>query len=252
MLKKKTFSNEKKCGIIKETFILFEEGIMANVHDGHRDRMRKRFAETGFAGFQPHEILELLLFYSVPRKDTNTLAHTLLGKYNSISGVLNANLDDLAAIDGISYNTAVLIKLIPQLANIYISEQTNLVSLENTAAVRSFFEAVFVGITSEKVFAAALNDRLEVVASGFIGEGNSSFTPVNFYKTAEIAIRAESTLLIVGHNHPQGNAVPSDADIRTAKLLCSAMKGIGIKLLDCVIVGRKGSVSMLNNGTLFR
>ncbi len=82
------------------------------IHDGHRDRMREKFRKTGFEGMHPHEMLEMLLFYSVPRKDTNEMAHQLISRFGSLAGVLEATEDQLVNVGGISQNSATLIKMI--------------------------------------------------------------------------------------------------------------------------------------------
>ena len=83
-----------------------------NIHDGHRDRMRERFSKTGFEGMQEHEILEMLLYYSVPRRDTNPIAHNLIDRFGSLAGVLEAKEEQLLLVDGITQNSATLIKMI--------------------------------------------------------------------------------------------------------------------------------------------
>ena len=95
-----------------------------NVHAGHRDRMRKRFEDGGFGNYQPHEALEMLLYYCIPQKDTNEIAHDLLIHFNnSISNVFNASIQELMDVKYISYNTAILIKMIPEFMRMYIDDR---------------------------------------------------------------------------------------------------------------------------------
>ena len=91
-----------------------------NVHEGHRQRLKNRFIETGFQGFEPHNILELLLFYSIPRKDTNVIAHNLLNRFGSLKNVFNASFEDLIQVEGIKENSATLIKMVPLIAKEYV------------------------------------------------------------------------------------------------------------------------------------
>ena len=102
-----------------------------NIHKGHRERMRKKFIQSGFDGFTNHEILELLLFYSRPRIDTNAIAHRLIDKYKTISGVCNADIEDLKEIEGIDEASAVLIKMIPLLAKEYMNSSSNSIHMSN-------------------------------------------------------------------------------------------------------------------------
>ena len=85
------------------------------IHDGHREKMRRRYMESGLEGFADHEALELLLFYAIPRRDTNPIAHALINRYESLSNVLNAPVEELASVEGIGENAAVLIRLVSQL-----------------------------------------------------------------------------------------------------------------------------------------
>lgn len=94
-----------------------------NLHENHRKRLKERFLEEGLENFQNHNILELLLFYSVPRRDTNALAHELIDKFGSLSAVFDADYDSLLDCKGVSENTAVLLKLIPKLARAYLMDK---------------------------------------------------------------------------------------------------------------------------------
>ena len=91
-----------------------------HMHDGHRDRVRERFAKTGFDGMASHEIIEMLLFYSVPRKDTNEIAHRLIKQFGSLAGVFEANLEELQKVKGVTFNSAVLIKMMLPLYHEYV------------------------------------------------------------------------------------------------------------------------------------
>ena len=96
-----------------------------NVHAGHRQRMRKRFIEHGFEGYEPHEILEMVLYYAVPRKDTNLLAHQLLDRYDTFAKLCDTPIDLLMNDFGLSESAAVLIKMIPQLSSFYYESRKN-------------------------------------------------------------------------------------------------------------------------------
>ena len=111
-------------------------------HAGHRERMRLRFQKSGLESFQPHEILELLLFYALPRVDTNPIAHDLIAEFHSLSGVLDADIQDLKRINGISENAAIFLKLLPQLCQQYqLDKLREHVALDSTQKLCAYVQA---------------------------------------------------------------------------------------------------------------
>ena len=126
---------------------------MANVHEGHRQRLRDRFLKEGLDGFAPHNVLELLLFYAVPQRDTNELAHRLLTRFGSLSGVLDADFDELCQVEGVGANVATLLKLVPGLARRYLDDyDENGVVLTTIEEVGTFLRPKFIGRNNEMIF----------------------------------------------------------------------------------------------------
>ena len=106
-----------------------------NLHAGHRQRVRKRFIEHGFEGFEPHEILEMVLFYAIPRKDTNLLAHKLLERYGTFAKVCDAPVDVLQRDFGLTESAAVLLKMLPPLSSVYVSSHNDAEYIDRKVAV---------------------------------------------------------------------------------------------------------------------
>ena len=102
-------------------------------HEGHRQRLKNRFLTEGLDSFETHNILELLLFYSIPQRDTNGIAHKLLDTFGSLKGVFEADFEELIKIDGIKENTATLLKLIPEVARAYFHEEMDEQKIFDTA-----------------------------------------------------------------------------------------------------------------------
>lgn len=219
-----------------------------NPHEGHRKRLKERFLKTGLESFQPHEILELLLFYTRPRVDTNKLAHRLIDTFGSFSGVFDADVKKLSEISGVGENGAVLIKMIPQIMRIYGIENAVNDKLDTSKKVCNYFFNCFRGIENEQLRIACLNDNLMVVASGVIIEGGRSFIPFNMRKIVEFTYDSKCEMIILAHNHPNGNAVPSQNDIKTTNYIYPVLKDVGIKLLDHVIVTKDTATSMYDTG----
>lgn len=215
-----------------------------NIHDGHRQRMRNRFLETGFDGFEQHQILEMLLFYACPRKDTNEIAHMLIKKFKSISGVFDASLDELITVSGITTNAAVLFKMIPKCVPVYFSSRTQNETYNHTEKLKELFQPCFMGFTYEEFRLACFDNNLMLISNNVISEGSPSASPVDMRKIVEVTLKAKTTMIAIAHNHPNGLPVPSNEDIRITRMINSTMKSIGVNLLDHIIVGVNQTISM--------
>lgn len=223
------------------------------IHDGHRNRLKKRFLENGLAGFEDHNILELLLFYSLPRSDTNEIAHNLLNEFKNISGVFDAPVEQLCKIKGVSLHTATLIKLIPELFSVYHTDKTKdtkIISSTNLAG--QFFVPRFYGKLNEEVHIALLDDKKKVIKSEKIFEGTVNSAPITVKKVISAAVNSNATGVIIAHNHPGGIALPSRSDIKVTEKLYKALKLINIQLCDHIIVADDDFVSLADSGEFER
>lgn len=219
-----------------------------NIHKGHRERMRKKFIQSGFDGFTNHEILELLLFYSRPRIDTNVIAHRLIDKYHSISAVCDADIDDLKEVEGIDESSAVLLKMIPLLAREYMTSDSKRLSMKSFSAVCDYFKAQYLGETVEKIRVACLDDKLRLVAGKIIAEGAPGGVEVNIRRIVEFTYKNKCENVILAHNHPNGDIIPSDDDIKSTALIHNTLKPVGINLLDHIIVAGSQAISLKESG----
>lgn len=215
------------------------------MHDGHRGRLRKRFQEEGLDGFQPHNILEMLLFYSVPRRDTNELGHRLIQTFGSISGVFDASFEDLLRVPGIGETSACLIKMIPSLCRLYLADKySDHQIFDSTEKAGDFLLKRYVGRTEETVSVLCMDTKCKCLNWEIISEGSANAAEVNVRKIIEAIIRCNATCCIICHNHPGGVALPSDQDVRMTKYLIDALKPLGVHLLDHIIIGGNDYVSM--------
>ncbi|MCL2053090.1 MAG: hypothetical protein FWG90_01435 [Oscillospiraceae bacterium] len=221
----------------------FSDG-QENLNAGHRQRMRKRFLKSGFTDFEPHQIIEMLLFYTCPRKDTNKLAHTVLNRFGSIAGVFEADADELAALPGISENAAVLFKMIPECAAVYFSARSEKITYDNTKKLKALFTPCFIGQTREKLYFACFDNDLRLIENIVVSSGTAFASEINVRKIIETAIKSNATLAALAHNHPNGLPTPSSEDNRATRIINYMLKAIGVKLLDHIIVGANQSISM--------
>ena len=221
------------------------------MHEGHRKRLKMRFLKDGLDSFEPHQVLELLLFYSIPRKDTNELAHELLKKYGSLSGVFEADPKDLAQISGIGENTAYLLSLIPQLARRYSNDKWgDKPELNSSTKAGNFAVSLFGGRTYEVFYIICLDSQNRVNYSELVHEGTINEAPVYPRVLVEAAIRHKANSVILAHNHPGGTLNPSRADIEATRTICTALESISIKVVDHIIVCGEKYYSFAENGKL--
>ena len=217
---------------------------------GHRQRVRERFLSSGLEGFAPHEILEFLLFYTVPRRDTKQTAHELIRRFGSIAGVLNAEISDLCSVDGVSENAAVLFKLIPQIITAYYSDINKKVSYTDTDMLAELFKPYFVGAASEKFFIACFDSELRVISVSEVSRGTSAYTSIEMRKIMAEVIKSGCAMAAVAHNHPGGSPRPSDEDIAVTRRINEILNAVEVRLMDHIIIGAERTYSMRDGGDL--
>ena len=207
------------------------------LHHGHRDRVRDRFLEEGLEKFKDHQVLELLLFYAVPRRDTNDLAHKLLNRYGSLSGVLDSSIDNLESC-GLSRSASVLIKLIPELCGRYYQEKHDQDACEydSDRKVGNVIMPFFISAREEKVLLMLLDSKGKRLYCDIISKGSISSSDVNIRKILQLAVKHKASAAVIAHNHPSGIALPSGSDIRITKTLKQALAAVGVVLMDHLII----------------
>lgn len=215
-------------------------------HYGHRERMRTRFQKSGLKDFQPHEILELLLFYALPQKNTNPIAHELIQEFHSLSGVFDADIQDLKRINGISEYTAVFLKLIPQICQQYqLDKMREHTVLDSVQKLCDYVKAQFSCATEERILLICLNESLHLLHCEMLSNGTTQSAMLDVHHIVECAIRMRSSRVVLAHNHPNALAEISDADLFSTNQLRQILDSMHIKLLDHIVVGKQGdTVSM--------
>lgn len=222
------------------------------IHDGHREKMRHRFLSGGLEHFADHEALELLLFYAIPRRDTNPIAHTLMDRYGSLSAVLAAPVEDLQKVDGIGESAAILLKLVPHIcykARLADAARQDLV-LNTADRAGAYLLERFAGERNEVIYQLCLDRKGKMVACKRLGEGNIGSAALDIRRLVENAIHSNASAVILAHNHPSGLALPSDEDFVATDRAKAALATIGVQLSDHLIVADGTFVSMAQSGHL--
>lgn len=222
-------------------------------HDGHRKRLKARFLKSGLDDFEPHNVLELILFYSVPRKDTNPLAHRLISRFGSLSGVLDARPEDLMKVEGITENTAVLISMLPQIARKYLEDKADAVdTISGFSDIGTYLMPKFVGRTVETIMLAALDNKNKIISCSIVAEGENDRATLSKRKVMEEAMRVGATKVVLAHNHPRGFAMPSAEDIYLTEEIYALLRTVGVELVDHIIFAEDDFVSLAASGIDFR
>ena len=222
------------------------------LHDGHREKMRRRFLETGLDSFAEHEALELLLFYAIPRRDTNALAHQLMDHFGSLDAVLSAPVEELMRMDGIGENAAVLLKLVPrvvQKAKLAANKETIINSTEKAG---DYLLERFRGEKNEVIYQLCLDRKGKLLSCRRLNEGGADSSELNIRRLVENALLVSASAVILSHNHPSGIALPSSEDYATTERVQTALNMVGVALVDHIIVADDDFVSMEDSGTLKR
>lgn len=221
------------------------------VHDGHRERVRRRFAENGLSGFADHEALELLLYYAIPRGDVNPLAHALMERFGSLSGVLSAPAELLVQVEGVGERTAMLLRLVPQIAQkARLADLERELALNTRERVGAYLLELFSRERNEAVYQICLDGKGKLLACRRLGEGSASAVNLDVRKIVQNAIVFSASSVILAHNHPSGIALPSQDDFNTTECARAALRTVGVVLLDHIIVADGDFVSMADSGFL--
>lgn len=223
-----------------------------SIHDGHRQRLKERFLRDGLDGFTDIQVLELLLFYAIPVRDTNPLAHGLLDKFGSLAAVLDAPMEKLTQVDGIKEHTATLIKLSKAIGRCYeVSKLGEMRILPTIEACGDYLIAFFKDRKNETVFLLSLDAKLKVLECREVGEGSINYASVPVRRVVEMALAAGASSVVLAHNHPSGIALPSGDDIQTTRRVAAALSAVEIKLVDHIVVADDDYVSLVQSGYCF-
>lgn len=208
-----------------------------SIHEGHRGRLRKRYLDEGLDGFTDIQMLELLLFYVIPRRDTNPIAHALLDRFGSFSNVLDAPAEQLMKVDGVSAGAATFLRLIKDAGRCYQTDKSKKTTrLESIDDCGRYLKRFFINRRNEMVYLLSLDAKLKVLNCRQVGEGSINYASVPIRRCVEMALEDGASIVIMAHNHPSGLAIPSTDDIHTTRRLAAALWAVDVRLHDHIIV----------------
>ena len=235
-----------------------KENKKTHLHDGHRERMRERFLASEDhqnSSFQTHELLEMLLFFSVPRSNTNETAHRLLAEFGSLRGLMDAPNNALLQIDGVGKSSAMLIRIVSALIRAYNCETETYrssVPFSGVDVTMEYLRPMFFGHRSERMYMILLNNigyRLDTVQ---LAVGTSSQAVIDRKRCIQQALNAGAANVILAHNHPGGSPLPSQEDLDFTDAMERAFSAVGICLLEHYIVTETAYYAIIGERNLKR
>ena len=223
-----------------------------NLHSGHRQRIRARFLSEGLDHFEDHQVLELILFYAIPRGDTNEIAHRLLKHFGRLSAVFDARISDLKQVQGVGEQAALLIHTLPPLMRRYHRDRIvrDAPVLNSAQAVSDYLMPLMAGRTREVFYVLCLDSQLRVKFPAQISQGTVKDAFVHPREVVEAALAHHASAVVLAHNHPSGEVTPSKSDHQLTRQLVQALGIIDIAVLDHVIIADEDSYSFAEMGTL--
>ena len=219
------------------------------VHNGHRERLKERFSSEGLDGFTEIQVLELMLFYCVPRQDTNPLAHRLLEHFGTLAQVLDASPAELERVPGVGKSVSTYLKLSTAVMRRYlVSRAQENVILDSIEKCGDYLVPRFFGKRNETVLLLCLDAKCKVLCCKEVGEGTVNTAAVPIRRVVEIAMSANATSVVMAHNHTSGVAIPTKEDIETTRLAAQALGSVEIRLIDHIVVAEDDYTSMVLSG----
>ncbi len=218
-----------------------------NVHKGHRQKVKNRYIQTGFEGMADHNILELLLFFGIPYKDTNPISHELMDTFGSLSAVFQASVAELKSVKGMTENAACLLNMILPLYARYSADlAAEKPMLMSTEEVVEFMRPRFIDTNNERAFALCFDMEHRLVAARKLSEGDVNSTALDMRKLASTVLETKAVAVILVHSHPNGIPLPSKNDVEVTEKAFGFLKTMKVDLLDHVIVAKTGHCSMIS------
>lgn len=209
-----------------------------NLHKGHRERLRERARLEGLENFNPHQVLEYLLSFIIPRKDTNPFAHRLIRKFGSFSKVLDANEEDLKTVEGMGEVSANFLATFKQFYHYYNKARIDFKGelIKSPRDALKFLQPLFYNKKQEEAYIVCINNKNQVTAVEKVATGSLNKASIDIQKLLSLLIKFNCTNFIFSHNHPDGNSNPSEADTIFTKSLTITTSLSGIELMDHLII----------------
>ena len=221
------------------------------IHAGHRQRMHQRVQKYGLESLAEHEMLEYLLYFTNPRRDTNPTAHALLERFGDFAGVLQASEEELCLVEGMGPASARFLHLLPQISACYHRSLTkDRRRMQTVEQMGQYLMARFRGALQERVLLVCLDRQRRITCTAWLSSGDADSVQLPVKEAIAQAVRLKARWVVLCHNHPSGNALPSRQDIEATAELARGMFVVGVELLDHIIVTETEYLSLRQRSEL--
>lgn len=227
--------------------------MLKNLGEGHRERLRKRYIKSGLEGFNDYEVLELLLTYSIARKDVKPIAKELIEKFGTIDELAKSDIKSLLEVDGIGEGSAVFLKLIGDIAlTLYREkiEDKDILTIKSKNSLLSYLRGEIGYSPREEFKILFLDTSNKLIASETLFSGTIDKSAIYPREIVERVIKNRAKSVIFAHNHPSGSISPSKKDIELTQYMYDSLKLLEIRLLDHIIVTKNSYFSFLEEGLI--
>ena len=224
------------------------------MHEGHRERLRERYSNNGVGAFTEHELLELLLTYAIPRRNTNELAHRLIDRFGSLHAVFSAEVAELTNIEGIGERAAVFLRLVGDSAALNaeaVGRQKQRMRILSPADAAAYALDLMRNERYESVYVVSLDKNMRLLHAERLMTGSLNEAPLYPRRVVELALMHRAASILLLHNHPSGDPTPSQADAEATEAVQKALNSIDIRLYDHLVVGEGGVYSFSRGGMIW-
>ena len=212
-----------------------------SIHSGHRKRIKSNVIKNGFSQLEEHKLLELMLFYSIPREDTNELAHKLIEYFGSFDAIFKADIQQLKKVDGVGDNTAVMLASMGEaFYRISKAKPSKKRVYKNTEDLKNLAVSLLQGEPTERIVLMCFDEAKKLKRYTFISDGDKVSSEVDMKLIIKNLVDSDSLLAVLAHNHPITSSEPSAYDIDSTRTICVTLRKIGYALADHIIVGEDG------------
>lgn len=221
-----------------------------NIHSGHRQRLKSKVKNNGLKSLSMHEVLELMLTYTIPQRDTNELAHNLIKKYNGFAGVFDADHSDLINNNQVGEETALFLSMLPDFVDIYLQEKNKNFVLNNVYSCVQFFRKNFIMHNEEVLFITCLGKTGKVLKTVEIKGSNDCEIDFDLKQIGQIINVQNIFAIVLFHTHPNGSVTPSLEDYETTQRIINICAMMNIYVADHIILNENDHYSFGRNNLI--
>lgn len=222
-----------------------------NLHAGHRKRLKDRYRVGGLASLEEHEQLELLLFYAIPRCDTNATAHRLLNVFGSIPAILDAPLEEIERIPGVGKGSGTFFRFLKDIYGVYqTKDQSPHPIIKKPVDAAQVLMRLYADWHKEAVAVLLLNQHNRLIHAGILNHNPSDWINLDLRGIIQMSFNYEADKIVLGHNHPSGDVRPSQTDIQNSVAMERNLARVGITLMDHIILHNREFYSMFEHGEI--